>query len=313
MKVFRGATILFILSLVLPTGTKVFAQQDPMYTQYMDNLLIVNPGYAGTKENGNVLLVSRNQWVSIADAPVTNSFSYNTRFKQQNFGLGFSVLYDKIGPLKQTGVYFDYSYFLRVSDNFRLGMGLKGGVSFYRAALTDLITIDPDPIYTQDIYKNFLPNIGVGFYLYSPETYFGLSVPKLIENTITREDYKTEYVNKEEIHIYLVGGHNFKLSENFNLKASGMLSYVRNAPVSIQATTLAGFRQRFWLGGMARFGDAFGIIAQFQATPKMLIGYSYDITTSELSVFSNGTHEIMFSYNLNFFNGSNNQSAISSK
>jgi type IX secretion system PorP/SprF family membrane protein len=142
----------------------------------------------------------------------------------------------------------------------------------------------------------------VGLYLYSDKSYVGLSVPKLIENTITRDDYETEYVNKEEIHIYLVGGYNFKLNQDFGLKTSGMIRYVKNAPVSVQVTALAGFRDRFWLGGMARFGDAFGIVTQFQVTPKMLIGYSYDITTSELSVFSNGTHEIMFSYNLNVFN-----------
>ena len=293
--------ILVLMLLVLLTGLKTYAQQDPMYTQFMDNLLVVNPGYAGSRDTGTIMLVSRNQWVSVEDAPVTNSFSYNTRFKDQNFGLGFSVMYDKIGPQKQTGVYFDYSYFLKVSDNYRLGMGLKGGVSFYRAALSELITIDPDPIYSQDIYKNFLPNLGIGGYLYSEKTYFGLSIPKLIENTITREDYETSYISKERIHVYLVGGHNFDLNSDIQLKTNGMLRFVKNAPISFQAMALAGFRERFWLGGMVRIGDAYGIVAQFQATHRILIGYSYDITTSELNMFSNGTHEIMFSYNLNIF------------
>lgn len=301
MRGIRTTGILLFIALVVLTGGKMYAQQDPMYTQFIDNILIVNPGYAGSHESGNFLLVSRNQWVSVNDAPVTNSFSYNTRFKQQNFGLGFSVMHDKIGPQKQTGIYFDYSYFMKVSDNVKLGLGLKGGVSFYRAALTELITIDPDPIYTQDIYKNFLPNFGVGGYLYSDKAYFGLSVPKLIENTTTREDYETGYVNKEEVHIYLIGGYKFQLNSDIQLKTNAMVRLVQNAPISVQTMALAGFRERFWFGGMARFGDAFGIVAQFQATPKILIGYSYDITTSDLSIFSNGTHEIMFSYDLNVF------------
>ncbi|MGM0621762.1 MAG: type IX secretion system membrane protein PorP/SprF [Bacteroidota bacterium] len=33
----------------------------------------------------------------------------------------------------------------------------------------------------------------------------------------------------------------------------------------------------------------------------MLIGYSYDLSFSGLNAFNNGTHEIMLSYNLNFF------------
>jgi len=279
----------------------VKAQQDPLYTQYMDNLLVVNPAFAGSKENGNVLLVARNQWVSFPNAPVTRSFSYQTPMKNKNIGLGFSVMYDKIGPQKQTGVYFDYSYFLRVGESYRLGMGLKGGVSFYRSSLTDLITINPDPIYAQDIYKNFLPNLGVGFFLFSDDTYFGLSVPKLIENKITRDDYETDYVNKQEIHVYFVAGKTFKLNEEFQLKTNVMLRYVRNVPLSFQVTAMAGFKEKFWVGGMARFGDSFAIVTQFQASEKMMIGYSYDFTTSQLNTFSNGTHEIMFSFDLNIF------------
>lgn len=292
--------LIFALAIIVEPEM-VKAQQDPLYTQYMDNLLVVNPAFAGSKENGNVLLVARNQWVSFPDAPVTRSFSYQTPMKNKNIGLGFSVMYDKIGPQKQTGVYFDYSYFLRVSESYRLGMGLKGGVSFYRSSLTDLITINPDPIYAQDIYKNFLPNLGVGFFLFSNDTYFGLSVPKLIENKITRDDYETDYVNKQDIHVYFVAGKTFKLNEEFQLKTNAMLRYVRNAPISFQVTAMAGFKEKFWVGGMARFGDSFAIVTQFQATEKMMIGYSYDFTTSQLNTFSNGTHEIMFSFDLNIF------------
>lgn len=278
-----------------------FAQQDPMYTQYMDNLLILNPGYAGASENGNLLLVSRNQWVSLPNAPVTRSFSYNTPVKNKNIGLGFSVMYDKTGPQKQAGIYFDYAYFLKLSDKYKMGMGLKGGVSFYRASLTDLVTISPDPIYSQDIYRNFLPNFGVGTYIYSDKSYFGISVPKLIQNTITRDDYQTQYVNREKIHLYIVAGKQFNLGEDISLKTSAMLKYVQNTPISYQETVMFGFREKIWLGGMYRMGDSFGFIAKFEASDKLQIGYSYDITTSALNVFGNGTHEIMLGYRFDLF------------
>jgi hypothetical protein len=96
-----------------------------------------------------------------------------------------------------------------------MGMGLKGGVNFYRAALSELDPIAPDPVFSKDIYKNFLPNLGVGLYLFSDNTYLGISIPKLIENRITSEDYETEYIQKEKIHFYYVMGRQFNLAEDF--------------------------------------------------------------------------------------------------
>lgn len=293
-----GIKIGFAILLAFWATNIVVAQQDPMYTQYMDNLQIVNPGYVGSTETGSFTLVARDQWVSFDGAPTTRSFSYQTPVNRNKIGLGLSFMSDKIGPLSQSGLYFDYSYFVNIGSNYRLGLGLKGGLSFYWASLTDLNTVSPDPIYSKDIFRNFLPNFGVGAFLSSEDTYFGLSVPQLIENTITRDDYSTEYVSKEKIHFYLVAGKKFSLNENIQLKAHTMLRMVNNAPVSLDLTTMVGFKEKFWVGGMFRYGDSYGLLAQFNITEKILIGYSYDLTISDLNAFSNGTHEIMFRYNL---------------
>jgi len=295
-----GLFVVVALSMILQAKTTL-AQQDPLYTQYMDNLLVINPGFAGSKNIGNALVVARSQWVSFDGAPATRSLSYNTPIEQKNVGIGFSLMSDRIGPLKQTGVYVDYSYFLKVSNDFRLGMGLKAGVSFYRANLTDLITITPDPIFDNDIYENFLPNVGVGFYLSSEDTYFGLSVPRLIENRITRQEVSTEYVNKQQMHLYFVAGHMFNLKEDFKLKTSGMMKWVKNAPLSFDVNALVGFKEKFWLGAMYRLNAAYGVIAQFKPIPELTIGYSYDITTTELGGYQSGSHELMLSYDLGLF------------
>lgn len=302
-KIRKITAFLFVLLAFVVNSKFVFAQQDPLYTQYMDNLLVINPGYAGAKNVGNVLLVARSQWVQFDGAPATRSFAYNTPVEGKNIGFGLSLLSDKIGPMKQTGFYADYSYHIPVSENFTLGMGLKGGVSFYRANLTDLVTIDPDPIFDNDIYENFLPNVGVGFFLFSDKTYFGLSVPRLIENKITRENVTTEYVNKQQLHLYFVAGHQFDLNDNLQLKTSGMFKWVRNAPASFDATALVGVREKFWIGGMYRFDSAYGIIAQFKPIPELTIGYSYDITITELNGYQNGSHEVMLSYDFSLFSG----------
>lgn len=292
--------ILFLLILCGSAG-RVTAQQDPMYTRYMDNLLIVNPGYAGTRGTGNFMAVARNQWVAFDGAPRTRTFSFHTPVKDLGLGLGFSVLSDKTGPLSQTGLYFDYSHWLTLNEDFRLSLGLKGGFSFYRADFSSLKTIDPDPIYQQDIFKNFLPNFGVGGFLFSEKTYLGFSVPKLLENKITRDDYSSEYVGREKIHFYMVGGHTFSVSENIKIKGHSMLKVIKNTPVAFDLTAIGGLNDRFWFGAMLRIGDSWGLLAQVNASENLFIGYSYDLSFSDLSAFNNGTHEVMVSYNLNLF------------
>lgn len=302
MKFKKNKAYLFCILLFFSGFARnVFAQQDPMYTQYMDNLLIVNPGYAGSQGVASIMAVSRNQWVAIEGAPQTRSISFQTPLKDLGLGIGFSVLSDKIGPLTQMGVYFDYSYKLKMNDDYKLSLGLKGGFSSYRAALAELETIQPDPIYVRDIYKNFLPNFGIGGFLFSDETYIGISIPRLIENEIGRGEYSSEYVGREKMHLYITGGKVFMVSEDIKIKGHTLLKIIRNTPFSADITAMAGMKEKLWFGAMFRFGNSWGLLSQIKVTDKIMIGYSYDANFSGLNAFNSGTHEIMVRYSLNLF------------
>ena len=56
------------------------AQQDPQYTQYMYNLNVINPAYAGSKESLSITALYRNQWAGIADNPETFTFAAHSPF-----------------------------------------------------------------------------------------------------------------------------------------------------------------------------------------------------------------------------------------
>ncbi|MFD1286230.1 PorP/SprF family type IX secretion system membrane protein, partial [Mesonia ostreae] len=89
----------------------VSAQQDPQYTQYMYNMNVVNPAYAGSKESLNIGLLYRDQWSGFDGAPKTFTFSAHSPIGE-NTGLGLSAISDEIGPVKETNVYADFSYTL---------------------------------------------------------------------------------------------------------------------------------------------------------------------------------------------------------
>ncbi|WP_330443774.1 PorP/SprF family type IX secretion system membrane protein, partial [Flavobacterium sp. C4GT6] len=112
----------------------VSAQQDPHYTQYMYNMNVINPAYAGSKENLSFGLLYRKQWVDIEDAPTTATFSGSSPVGK-NVGLGLSVINDEIGPVKETNVYADFSYTLNLGGEHRLALGIKAGTTFHDVGL----------------------------------------------------------------------------------------------------------------------------------------------------------------------------------
>jgi len=296
---------LLVIRFVLITGSLLwsigsFAQQDPMYTQYMENLQTVNPAYAGSKDLLSVMAVVRNQWVSLPGAPDTRTLAAHSPISTTNMGLGFSLLSDHIGPVKQTGFYADYSYRLFFSKNRTLALGLKAGVNFYDASLTELTTNDPDdPVFINDINRKFLPNFGVGAFFYTNNYYFGLSVPKFIQNTINENGITIQNTSREKMHVFFMSGYVFDVNRILKFKPSFLAKYVNNAPASVDISGTVVFYERLWLGTMLRIGESVGGLFQLQVTNQIKIGYSYDFPINKLGAYNNGTHEFMISYDFN--------------
>ena len=72
------------------------AQSEPMYSQYMFNMLNVNPAYAGARGVNSVSTLFRKQWVDMPGAPQTTVVSLETSQREGRVGLGLQLL-DVIG------------------------------------------------------------------------------------------------------------------------------------------------------------------------------------------------------------------------
>ncbi len=291
---------LFPLIFIIVFTNELIAQQSAMFTQYMFNTVAVNPAYAGSKEVPTAVFLARKQWVSFDGAPVTQTFSINAPIKAKSLGLGLSVTNDKIGIVNETGFFIDVAYNLKLWNKANLSMGVKGGVNFYQAKLTELTIIDRnDPAFQKDIKGDFLPNVGVGFYYYTDKFYAGISTPKLLKNTISAEKgVNTQNLAKEERHYYFISGYVFDLGRFVKFKPSVLAKLVQGSPISFDITAGFLFSERLWLSGMYRVGDAVGGIVQYRIGQSLWVGYAYDYTVSDLTNFNSGTHEIMVSFDL---------------
>ena len=271
-----------------------FAQQDSQYTQYMYNTTLINPAYAGSREVTSVFLLHRNQWVGLDGAPVTNNFSINTPIGDSNFGIGLNFVNDKIGPVSENEISIDVAYFIRISENYKLAVGLKGTANLFNLDVNKLRIYDPSDPQFQNVNTEFSPNIGAGTYLFSDKTYFGLSVPSFFESY--RYNDNNIEISKQKLHLYFIAGHVFKISENIDFKPALLSKIVQGAPIQADVTGNFLFFDKLTLGLAYRWDASVSGLAGFQISDSWFIGYGYDIETTKLANYNSGSHEVFLRY-----------------
>ena len=289
---------IFLTSLlVLIAYMDVNAQQDPHYTQYMYNMNVINPAYAGSKESISFGLLFRKQWVNIEDAPTSLSFSGHTPVGK-NVGIGLSLISDKIGPVTEQNVFGDFSYTLKLGDTQRLAFGLKAGASFHKVGLRDIQSSLPDPsegVFGTDINDTSL-NLGTGVFYYTDKYYVSFSVPNMIKSA--HLDYNGREYGSDVSHYFLTAGYVFDINYELKFKPSFMLKSAFNVSPSLDVSANFLYQEKFELGATYRLEDSFGAMVNFAITPELRIGYAYDHIISDLKITSPSSHEFIILYDL---------------
>ncbi len=115
---------------------QISAQQTPMYSQYMFNMLNINPAYAGNRAVNNITALYRDQWVGFDGRPLTAVFSWDRRHPESNVGYGLQLYDDRLGIESTTGLQGFYSYRIPFHQNV-LTFGLSLGLLNFKAAYTE--------------------------------------------------------------------------------------------------------------------------------------------------------------------------------
>ncbi|KRO67895.1 MAG: hypothetical protein ABR84_04025 [Cryomorphaceae bacterium BACL21 MAG-121220-bin10] len=280
---------------ILLVSMTASAQQDPQYTQYMYNMNVVNPAYAGLKENLSVTTLYRKQWSGLEGAPTTFTLSGHAPVGDK-VGLGLSAVKDELGPVNETNVFVDFSYTLELGESTKLALGLKAGGTFHDIGLATLDLQDlNDPFFSQDI-SGATPNVGAGAFLYGDNYYFGLSVPNML-NSVHLDENGMQY-GSEVSHYFVTAGYVFQVSDDVKLKPSTLLKSAFGAPLSMDLNLNALFFEKFEVGTSYRTEDSFSGLIGFQVAPYLRIGYAYDHIVSELSAVAPASHEVVITFDL---------------
>ncbi len=291
-------THLLLLIATLVGGQRGMAQQQPLYSMYMWNMMAIQPGYAGSADVLNVAAISRMQWTSIAGAPVTHSLSAHAPINDRSLGAGGSIVHDRIGRTTTTSAYADIAYRMRLNKRTRLALGLMAGIDHTVIANTQVENTDPnDPTFQSDMSGRVVPNFGFGAYLWSAKGYLGVSVPKLMRNYIGAYnlDGMITRFHQEATHVFLTGGYVFPMG-NVKFRPSVMLRATEGAPLSGDLSANFFLQDRISVGATYRYLAGMVGMVTMRITDQLRAGYAYDLGTQRDIVHRLGAHEVMVSY-----------------
>ncbi len=292
---------IFFTSLLFFTVSILFAQQDPLFSQYMFNKLAVNPGYAGSRELLTADILYRNQWVNVDGAPKTISASLHSPLNNTHLALGAHLYNDRIGPMSNTSAMATFAYRV-IFPKGKLSFGIQAGVKSNGIVWNEINAQNSDdPFLTNRADNKVVPDANFGIYYYSRNFFAGLSSHQLLQNqTLVVEDSEgNTQVSKLLTHFYGMTGVVIPISENVIFRPSLLAKYVKNAPTQLDLNASFLFANKIWLGASYRTEKAVSFITEINIKQNFRIGYSYDIWLNELKAYNKGSHEIRLSFDIN--------------
>lgn len=282
MKKHNYATLFICL---LMNGS-VFAQQDPIYAQYVTNPLTINPAFAGTHDQFSARIQYRTQWAGMEANPRTFNFSSNISFAQNKVGLGLVVLQDKLGDINNLELAAPFSYKIKM-ESATLSFGMQASMINQKNNPGQLSIHDPtDPAFAQ--YSEMTFNLGSGIMLKGEKYRVGFSVPRMLPATINTQGQEIE-LHKQ--HYYMLGAYNFMLKDKLWLKPSILLRGTKGSPLSADINATFTYRDYYSAGLFTRNFQTYGALVQVLYKNYHLI-YVFELPQSKESGLRFSSHEI---------------------
>jgi len=319
-----------ILSLLI-TGTiySINGQQLGQYSQYINNLYLINPAAAGAEEGIDINLGFRQQWVGFDNSPQNYYISINSPVNlgkatlvnpslrisstdlessiennslKLKHGIGGYIAADNYGPFNRISGVLSYAIHLPVAKKFHWSFGFNTGISNMNFNQNDITLINnTDATFTtftanQNQRTNYL-DVNAATLLYNKNFYFGYTANQILQNKIYFGDTPTN--SKLNIHHFITGGYHFKINESVKLSPSCLIKYMSPAPLSMDYTLKVSIQDKYFGGFSYRNGDALIALLGAKFNNMFRIAYSFDYTLSGLADYNSGGHEIMLGINFN--------------
>lgn len=280
--------VVLLISLWFPV-VECYCQKDVLYEQYSQNPMAINPAFTGIREDFNMTVLLRRRWFLIPNAPITQSFSMDGTLANGKIGLGLQALNDRMSVYNTTGVYGSVAYHWDASVQWKISLGLQGGINVL-------------PVYdfaTNTSQNRALGSFGAGIWAQSEQVYLGISKPELLSQGYGGRQNLFKYRQP----LYLTAGVILHTSDMVKIVPNMLLVQESGRKLRVD---LGG---RFWYNEKLAMGVSYRMAkvnyvqlsGELQVSKNVRVGYIYNskaIESGIVGVSNNpiSLHEIMLKY-----------------
>ncbi|MFM9945871.1 MAG: PorP/SprF family type IX secretion system membrane protein [Bacteroidia bacterium] len=287
--------ILIILMFIIGT-TITTAQQVPMFNSYTLNQFLINPSYAGVHGKTNIFGINRIQFAGFEGAPVTYMMTGDVGFKDKKFGLGGALFSDRNNLIAQNGFQFAYAYNIKLSDSWKIAMGLNAGMVQW--------TLNFDQLRVDDLSESVLSNVGTntttfrsdfGLRLTSEKIDFGIAIPQMVSSKVKYSDYLRNADGKYTTVPHYIANLSYLLAlkEGLNVKPMVVVRGAKGAKPQIDIVGLLDWKSKAYASVGYRTGYAVSIGGGVKMAKGITFGYAFDRPLNDISKVSVGSHEFV--------------------
>jgi len=294
----KAKQVIIIFTLLIGANGFAFGQLGPLYSQYLFNQALFNPAYTGVNDAFHASAISRQQWIGVEGAPVTNALNVTSSFIDNKVGVGVLLVSDQFGINNNTEINGMYSYQIEMLNSRSLSFGLQTSYTSYQSDFSKLNLEQPDQALQIASNNTTETNFGAGVYFQAKNYYAGISIPKILNNN--ELDKSRSRFNQK---IYISGGIVFDQFILLKFKPSVLLVFEEGEMAILDLNAQFLLMDALWVGASLRNFSTAGINGQFKFKSNVRLGYSFELPFNEIGNTAFSTHELMVSIDLAIFKG----------
>ena len=269
------------------------AQDAVLYSQLFNQPELFNPAVNGTAEDVRIGFFFRNQWMEVDGAPNTVAFDIFVPLKRQRFGLGISAFKQNIGLRKTNFLLANANSYIYINRSSTLSFGIRAGMEYCSYDKDRIISIDNSKLNYQEL-NSISPAFNIGLVYKTPKFHIGLSSFQI--------SFKDEVELKRKLFsgIDMVSGYYFKKEKRRN-KGITFHTYIIiktyfNNLQTLEPGSNIYITDKIGIGIGYRLNESIDFNVKIKLTKSLVMGYTYDYSTSGFSKMSNGSNEFYLGY-----------------